>query len=413
MTDAPTWLIPRSGGDVEALRERLTGAPCLAPFSDEALDFCDAFARSLRPRASGNPALAALAFWARRGRLVEMHNDLPHPRHAVVTARGLVFHITPSNVDTMFAYSLFISLLAGNANVIRLSASNGADSAVVLDALADTLARDEHPTVSAGTTILRYGHDDEVTALLSDLCDVRVIWGGDGTIRHVRHIPLPAHATEILFADRESLTAIGAASYAAADEVVRAEIARRLANDLFSFDQMGCASPRRLVWVKETSEGATTANVWDLQQDLIRRLDGEASARGYQIPTAVAMRKMAAAAGAAADGDAAAVDWRSNALVSVQAAWPLQAPSTFPGGGLLWTSCCPRTVDLVEVVTRSTQTLTVFGIPAADLVNLAELTGHRGIDRIVPIGDALSFDNVWDGYNLLAHLTRVTRIRTR
>jgi hypothetical protein len=30
----------------------------------------------------------------------------------------------------------------------------------------------------------------------------------------------------------------------------------------------------------------------------------------------------------------------------------------------------------------------------------------RGVDRIVPLGQALTFDYRWDGYNLLQELTR-------
>ncbi|MFC6804089.1 acyl-CoA reductase [Deinococcus caeni] len=35
--------------------------------------------------------------------------------------RGLVFHVPPANVDTIFIYSWLMSVLAGNRNVIRLS----------------------------------------------------------------------------------------------------------------------------------------------------------------------------------------------------------------------------------------------------------------------------------------------------
>jgi hypothetical protein len=30
----------------------------------------------------------------------------------------------------------------------------------------------------------------------------------------------------------------------------------------------------------------------------------------------------------------------------------------------------------------------------------------RGVDRIVPFGEALTFGRFWDGYDLLAELTR-------
>ena len=33
---------------------------------------------------------------------------------------GLVFHITPSNIPTNFAYSLLFGLLTGNSNIIKV-----------------------------------------------------------------------------------------------------------------------------------------------------------------------------------------------------------------------------------------------------------------------------------------------------
>ncbi len=40
---------------------------------------------------------------------------------------------------------------------------------------------------------------DKVTAFFSGLCNVRVIWGGDETVRRIRAIPLPPHALDWRF----------------------------------------------------------------------------------------------------------------------------------------------------------------------------------------------------------------------
>ena len=34
--------------------------------------------------------------------------------------RGLIFHITPTNVPTNFFYSFIFSLLSGNSNIVKL-----------------------------------------------------------------------------------------------------------------------------------------------------------------------------------------------------------------------------------------------------------------------------------------------------
>jgi hypothetical protein len=47
-----------------------------------------------------------------------------------------------------------------------------------------------------------------------------------------------------------------------------------------------------------------------------------------------------------------------------------------------------------------------FGIPAEVLVSFAKTLNGRGFDRVVPIGQALAFDNVWDGHDLLGAFSR-------
>jgi len=39
------------------------------------------------------------------------------------------------------------------------------------------------------------------------------------------------------------------------------------------------------------------------------------------------------------------------------------------------------------------------------------LCNGRGVDRMVPIGDALAFDDVWDGFDLLGEFSRLVALR--
>jgi hypothetical protein len=55
---------------------------------------------------------------------------------------------------------------------------------------------------------------------------------------------------------------------------------------------------------------------------------------------------------------------------------------------------------------RKDQTMTVSGIDAERLARFVRKVNGRGIDRIVPFGEALTFGRYWDGYDLLAELTR-------
>ena len=57
---------------------------------------------------------------------------------------------------------------------------------------------------------VRYGHDDDVTASLSNLADIRVVWGGDETVSRIRRLPVGPSTVEMTFPDRFSLVAFDA-----------------------------------------------------------------------------------------------------------------------------------------------------------------------------------------------------------
>ncbi|RKJ31832.1 acyl-CoA reductase, partial [Butyricicoccus sp. 1XD8-22] len=101
--------------------------------------------------------------------------------------RGTVFHIAPSNVDTIFAYSWMLSLLAGNRNIIRISSKEQPNE--LLDTIIKELSHPQFENISRRTIICTYGYEEKATEILSSNCHTRVIWGGDITVQNIRRIP--------------------------------------------------------------------------------------------------------------------------------------------------------------------------------------------------------------------------------
>jgi hypothetical protein len=81
-----------------------------------------------------------------------------------------------------------------------------------------------------------------------------------------------------------------------------------------------------------------------------------------------------------------------------------------PGAGLLFDVQLDSLADLVPFVSHQDQTVTAHGFSDEELMGFAQSVRGRGIDRIVPFGEALSFSSVWDGYDLLAELTRTIEV---
>ena len=68
--------------------------------------------------------------------------------------------------------------------------------------------------------------------------------------------------------------------------------------------------------------------------------------------------------------------------------------------------------DVAEFLNRQTQTVTHAGLTQDQTETLMDLMTVRGGFRLVPVGEALSFADVWDGVALMAHMTRLVTFRT-
>jgi hypothetical protein len=117
--------------------------------------------------------------------------------------------------------------------------------------------------------------------------------------------------------------------------------------------------------------------------------------------------------GLAAEGVANAVRFRGNEIATLELAAPELIPRRWLGVGTFPQAQVESLTELVSVVERRDQTVSHFGFGADELVSFAEQLAGRGVDRLVPIGEALTFSSVWDGYDLLREFTRLTTVQSR
>lgn len=392
---------------LEALVERCGAGATAEPFADDAVAFCDALSKQmLRLPSSAGSQWAALGFFFREAAVKKMKAELVEleGRGALRAPRGLVFHVTPGNVDTQFLYSWLLSLLVGNTNVVRVSSRLPEGARDVCRALGE-LATD-FPRIRAGSTIVTYEHDKLVTDALSVACDLRVLWGGDASIAAIRESPLRADAKEMAFPDRFSLALVSAASYLALDDAGRTSVARGLQNDIFVFDQMACSSPKVLAWLG-TSEAARSA-----RDDLWPRLERLVETAGTRVATMTALDKLHFAHGELADGKVTSVERFSNELFVLRTDDIAPLRSARWGGGLVVETVVPDLDAALALVRPSDQTLVHAGFTKDEVSALARRFRTRGLARIVPAGRALAFSRYWDGMDLLSEMTRAVSVET-
>jgi hypothetical protein len=387
--------------------DSLPSARLRAPFADESLEFAQTVSSDLLsdPDARRYPELVALGFWLRKASLSRMADRW---RSGVADGvlhlpRGTVFHIAPANVDTIFVYSWFLSLLAGNRNIMRLS-TRSSPQVIALERVVTTgLSDPRHASVAQGTVICRYDRSDVVTRRLSALCDTRIIWGGDASVTAIRAIPLKPSANEVAFPNRQGLAVMGARSFVEADPVTRGEVARLFALDSYLFGQAACSSPRALCWVGSDHAAEATAIFWPLLRAAIAKID-------HGIDPAMLVTKRIAADRLAIAGEVRSVSDDDPLMVRLSGPVDVAINHLRKGddiaGGFFLETVVDEVDELISGLTSRTQTLVHWGLDRSTLVSSLVALIPEGPLRVVPLGSALNFSHHWDGYDLFDVLLR-------
>lgn len=405
-------LVPRVDPvEVGELLRTMRAAPRrdVDPFHPSRVDFSDAVSRAIfqHARARAFPETLAAAFWLRRAavsRLGERFAALESVG-SLRGPRGLAFHLPPTNVDTLFIYALMASFLVGNLNLVRVSRDRPTEQVLLLcEVLRAVLAEDRFADFADEIAVISYGHEPEPTAAASAQADVRLVWGGDETVDRMRAVPISPSTHDLAFGDRFSFAVIRPEAVLDADDASRRRLAEQLFDDAYQFDQLGCSSPRLLVWVGggETTDAA--------RQVLLTELTTVVAEKGYSLEPGPAIAKLTFLYGALIDRDVESVYRVGNELIVVTLKDLAGFDRTHPGAGLFFDARVDALSDLLTFVRRKDQTLAAHGFSGEELTTFARALHGRGIDRIVPFGEALSFGTFWDGYDLLAELTRTITV---
>jgi hypothetical protein len=400
-----------AGGGAATLDEMLERVRAIGartrnrPFADDILAFCNTLSAKLLkdPKSREFPQIVALGYWLRRSALTKLAAEYSSsPVGRIRVPRGVALHFPPANVDTIFVYSWLLSALAGNANIVRLPAKLSVVAERLLNAIDDVASE----SIRANNILLSYDRDDSISAAFSQLCDIRVVWGGDEKVRHIRALPLPPNATDINFANRFSLSAIKVDRLAAASPEELASLCDQFYNDVFWFDQMGCSSPRLVVWVGDPVAAKTA------RERFYAELANAVSKRSYPHDVGVSVAKFSHAYRAIIDFEVSSFERRSGMVDTVALARIQNVRAAVQGGGFLFDVVLDDLTGIAPQLRREDQTLTYFGFGVEELRRLVEAANGRGLDRIVPIGRALNFGHVWDGWDLIDAYSRLVSLET-
>jgi hypothetical protein len=215
-------------------------------------------------------------------------------------------------------------------------------------------------------------------------------------------------ATEMCFADRFSAAAMDAAAILKLDDKGFGALIHGFYVDTFWFGQQACSSPRLVAWIGSAQDiQAAQARFWSSLEIEVRHQQSENSP-GMVMARLGALFEFAAEGLGSLPLDAGLSNFP--AILNLSNPELHRVREIHCGNGLFVQIELQALHELGPYLRDKDQTLAVFGFERSDYEILITRLSARALDRITTLGSALTFDNHWDGQDLLISFTRVITI---
>ena len=372
------------------------------PFDKEICEFLSQLSQNIinNKIARKSPDLIASSFWCSKKNILKLKNNYDNDQ--LKFGRGLIFHITPSNVPTNFFYSLIFGLLSGNSNIVKVPSNKFFQIDIICKAINLALKNKKFHKIKNLIRIVRYKDNNfnKITENISKICDLRIIWGGDKTINQIREFKLKPHAHDITFSDRTSLCILDIEKMLKINKKNLSKLIRNFYNDTYIVDQNACSSPHLILWYGKGDIKIAQKKFWnELDKKVVR---------DYNMPDVAAIEKY----------DQLCKDivllneYKSNAIYN-QKLYTVELKKLNKNienlrgkWGYFYEYRIKDISEIKNTISQKFQTITYFGFKKEFMKNFIAKSGNEGIDRAVPIGQALNVGLVWDGYEIISALTR-------
>ena len=382
--------------------DREFSSEAIEPFSDKVCKFLTEFSNELNKTKNirNFPDIKTLSFWCREKNILNLKKKYNVSRSLI--GLGLVFHVTPSNIPTNFAYSLIFGLLSGNSNILKVPSKKFDEVNIICKALKNTIKKIKF--FKNRITIVQYKDNDLFTKHLSSICDARVIWGGDKTINELRNFKLQERSVDVSFADRYSLCFIDANKLKKLNEFEMKNFIRKFYNDTYLVDQNACSSPHLVIWRGDENNNLRK-KFWNNLYELVKK--------EYNLTQQASIEKYIDLCRYAISSNKIQKIYRYENFIYRVELNNLDSNNHYYRGkwGLFFEYKIKNLEELKKIVNKKYQTLTYFGIDSKLLKNFIIKNKLKGIDRIVPVGQSLDISLTWDGYDIISTLSRGIEIK--
>jgi Acyl-CoA reductase (LuxC) len=371
-------------------------------FNERTIDFFDRVSQMILSDQSIRQYsdLISFGYWCRRSNLDKIKGSYGNRQTRV--GLGETFHIAPSNVPINFAYSTAFALLAGNTCTVRVP-TRDYFQVEKLCKIFEYVTNDQiFQEFRDRIRVIQYVHSDEITEFFSRMANARLIWGGDKTIDHIRKIPSSLRNIDLTFSDRYSLAIFSARFISQLSEKELKKFSQLFYNDVYLFDQNACSSPRLIVWWGEGADISEAQNIfWRAVGSIVlQQYPQEASHTSTKL---LELCKIAIS-------DLPTVDWQrdTNNIEHIYLGGLTREIFDIENRfGMFFEYSLTDFNELSDLIDPKIQTITYGGFAKHHIANLLPKLFLTGVDRIVPVGQALNMGPIWDGYDVPLMLSRI------
>jgi Acyl-CoA reductase (LuxC) len=358
------------------------------------------------------PGVTFLRLWLRRGTLEPILNRELGPEFLHGTWRddgrarvrafpvGVVGHWPAGNIEIQPILSLTCALLGGNSCIVRVPSGLVEPTRLIMEALEHA---DPDGILLERIFLTPFPHSEiELHEAMAQSVDGAMIWGGEDAVRQICALPFPHWARMAVFGPRLSVAAMDAATWT--DKNERSSWCRRIARDVWQFEQQACSSPQALFLERDDAHGPE-----EFVEDLKRAFEEENRAHPRtEIEPSMTSAICRARSSWLLD------DVANRAVFPQSPDWTIllgkgtHIPQPTQGRTL-----SVLVVDqLMEVVSRFDGTVQTLGLAVKDAKEeeiLTHAAARHGVDRIVRLGQMHVFGSPWDGMDLVRPMTRLVR----
>jgi hypothetical protein len=317
--------------------------------------------------------------------------------------RGVAAHWVAGNIPTLALFSLALSTLARNANLIRVPQASLAEMEILAGRIAAARADGERGALAGqvildATSLFSFPSSDvALNEQMSLAADVRVVWGGHEAVAAVTRLPRQEHCEDVVLGPKFSLAVVDAETVA--DPAALARCVQSLAKDVVLFEQAACSSPH-IVFIE--GDLAAARRVGEAAEGELIRLAKRSPMRGIDEGTAAAILRTRAeyALGDATDL-AVARDLSYTVLIDEGARLSegLQARTLF-------VRAIGSLDEALPLLSPKIQTIGVAIADAGRRERFCEEAAARGVSRLVRLGLMNVYDTPWDGMRICDRLVR-------